>query len=172
MEVGTFDQFFSTSFLQYGHLAILTMCKQIWSETEPCGVMLRPSKGTMWTPCPAAPNDCSLKEIAITAYNSNLSYMINWCRIYLQIILVYDTMLMDRPEIHPSFIEGQRPPSRISNLVWPNVHRPPKTYWNMWKKFLFQHVKPYIQCIDGSFFCNANHYYSFPFYKHVSSHHL
>lgn len=85
MEIGTFDQLFSLSFSQYSHLATISMCIQIWRETEPQGVLLRPAKNTTWTRTKMACNDKLIMEITIAKYEPKLSFLINQCRIYLRI---------------------------------------------------------------------------------------
>jgi hypothetical protein len=46
----------------------------------------------------------------------------------LQIISFGDLLLFNSNEIHPSYIEGNIPPSRLSLLLWPEIGRPPKNY--------------------------------------------
>jgi hypothetical protein len=52
MEIGTFTQFFATSFYQFGHLAMISFFIQIWQETEPYDVFLRPADNVTWLPKP------------------------------------------------------------------------------------------------------------------------
>jgi hypothetical protein len=73
METGFFDQFFSISYSQYHHLTTITICIQIWRETEPFGLVLRPAKSKTWLPTPAALNDRPLMELAVSSYESSLS---------------------------------------------------------------------------------------------------
>jgi len=40
IEIGTFEQFFSTSYHEYGHLVFLTYCVQIRQEMEPQGIIV------------------------------------------------------------------------------------------------------------------------------------
>lgn len=83
LEIVSFQQFFSQSYLRYGHLATKSMGVQIWSETEPYGLTLWPSLETTWLPSSLGHNDIPLMEIATNVYNTTGSAMINWCRLYL-----------------------------------------------------------------------------------------
>jgi hypothetical protein len=114
LEVGPFDQFFSMPYVTFGHLASLSMCHQLWWETEPFGVMLRPMEGITWTPCPLSPNDLSIMSVATTVYNKKGSAMINKCRLYLRVISLCDLLIHDKPILHPDYLIGERPPSRHS----------------------------------------------------------
>ncbi len=42
LEIGSFHQFFSLSYMRYGHLVTKSMGVPIWSETEPHGLIIRP----------------------------------------------------------------------------------------------------------------------------------
>jgi hypothetical protein len=86
LEVGTFDQLFSTSFTQYSRLAMTRMCVQIWRRTEPNGLLLKPSTDATWIPPLTNANDKSLMDIATSHFSESQSYMINRCRLYLQVI--------------------------------------------------------------------------------------
>jgi len=46
IECGLFTQFFSTSFLTYGHLVFPSFCVQLWQELEPHGIILRPAENS------------------------------------------------------------------------------------------------------------------------------
>jgi hypothetical protein len=72
-----------------------------------------------WIPVPLGQGDISLMEIATFVYNSKGSVMINYCRTYLNIISIYDLLLLDQVEIHPDYMKGIRPPSRVSYIIWP-----------------------------------------------------
>jgi len=43
---------------------------------------------------------------------------------------------------HPSYIEGERPPSRISEITWPAFPHTPKNDWVLWSHFLHIHITP------------------------------
>lgn len=57
IESGLMSQFFSKSYQRYGHLVSSVFCIQIWKETEPHGISLRPSPTKTWIPHPIFPHD-------------------------------------------------------------------------------------------------------------------
>jgi len=172
MEVRTFPHYLTCSYAMFGHLATMVACVQIWRDTEPFGLHLRPAQGISWTPNPLAPNDQSLMEIAILQYNKKGSYIINRCRIYLQVILIYDLLLFRSSEIHPSYILGKPPPSCTSEILWLTCPRPPKHYWKLWHHFLHFCIKPMLEKMEllwDSFWLPR---YIPSFFKHRLSPHL
>jgi hypothetical protein len=144
LEVGTFEQFDSIAFTQYGHLAMTIMCIQIWRETEPKVLILKPSSDVTWIPPLTDPTDRSLMELATNHFYASESYMINRCRLYLQVIFIHDLLLFGRPLTHPAYTEGYRPPSRISKIIWPCFPRPSRNYWIIWTRFVHQYIQPHV----------------------------
>ena len=106
--------------MQYGHLVTKSMGVQIWSETEPHGLILRPDPSSTWIPHSLGTNDTPLMEVATTVYNPKGSAMINPCRLYLHVISLYDILTYDLQGIHPSYKQGERPPVRHLTIHWPN----------------------------------------------------
>jgi len=142
LEIGTFQQFLSTPYHQFGHLATISMVAQIWRKTEPLGLHLKPSNNVTWVPAPLHPCDFSIMDLATSIYDKKGSTIINQCRIYLQIISICDLLLFDTMPIHPDFLNGARPPSRISHILWPDFPRPPSKFWRLWGHFIQHHVLP------------------------------
>jgi len=126
IEVGTFDQFFSSSYQKYGHLVSPSYCVQIWQEMEPQGIILQSAEGITWIPHPICFHDKALMDIAVNHYNKKGSACINRCRQFLQVISVLDLLIPYTTVIHPSYIEGYPPLSRTSYITWPPIPRPPK----------------------------------------------
>jgi hypothetical protein len=60
------------------------------------------------------------------------------------VISLYDLLLYDLTDVHPSFKQGERPPSRQPTFYWPDFPRPPKHYWQLWYHFLHTHMHNYI----------------------------
>jgi len=140
LEIGSFQQFFSLRVKLYGHLPTITYCVQLLYELEPKGINLVPASGMTWLPQQLLSFDCPITEIAVTAYNKKGSKMINRCRMFLQVISVLDLLLYNTKNIHPAYIQGELPPSRIPFLLWPIIPRPPKKYWKLWTSFLRRHI--------------------------------
>jgi hypothetical protein len=70
--------------------------------------------------------------------------MINRCRIYLQVISLYDLLLFLRSEIHQSYILSEPQPSPISAILWPTFPQPAKHYWKVWSHFIHFRIQPMI----------------------------
>jgi hypothetical protein len=122
--VGVFNQFLSSSFIQYGHLATTTFLVKIWSESEPHGIKLHASKDVTWTPSPLSSSDLSIMEMATQKYNKKGSAMINRCRLYLRIISIFELLTFDLSSIHPSYKTNEVPPSHSPNIHWPQFKKP------------------------------------------------
>ncbi len=82
LEVGSLQHYLTLPYNLYGHLPMIVACVQIWRDTEPYGLHLRPAAHITWTPAPLSSNDLSLRDIAIWKYNKRGSSMINRCRLY------------------------------------------------------------------------------------------
>jgi hypothetical protein len=113
---------------------------QIWSDTEPFGLVLHLSPPTIWLPSSLGIDDIPLMDIATKAYNSKGSAFINRCQLFLQVISLYDILSYDLMDIHPSFKQGERPPLHQPTIHWLDFPRPPKNYWQLWYHFLHMHV--------------------------------
>ncbi len=172
LEVGTYSHFFTIPFAIYGHLATQSMAVQIWQEMSPYGIQLRPADGITWLPTPLKSTDPSLMEIAVRMYNKKGSAIINRCRIYLQLVSLYDLLLFHKVAFHPDYIQGECPRSRSSPILWPPYPRPPKRYWNLWGHFLFHHLTPLLADVSPTWHHNIVLRQSPTFFKHPSSPHL
>jgi hypothetical protein len=172
MEIGLLSQFLSESFQTYGHLSTITFLVQIWKETEPFGLTLRPAPNATWIPPPLFSGNKAIIDLATKAYNTRGSLMINRCRIYLQIISIGDLLLFNLNSIHPSYIEGVIPPSRKSLLLWLDVGRPPKHYWQLWSAFLQSHIIPFITNLHIHWPANPPFRLTPIHFKHSQSRHL
>ena len=81
-------------------------------------------------------------EVAVRTYSKKGSKMINRCRIYLQIISVYDLLIYSTNKIHPAYKEREIPLSRSSKICRPAIPKPPKHYWQLWNSFINLHIEP------------------------------
>jgi hypothetical protein len=169
LEVGTQDQFLTCSSLQYGHLATISFAVQLWSECEPFGIELQASKSIIWTPYPVLTNDIFLMDLATTAYDKKGSNMINHCRLYLQVISLVDILMYDLQTIHPSYVNGDRPPSCQSNIYWPPYISPSKHFWKLWRHFIRFHATPLVS--SSTFFWSPSPQIrpNIVFFKHCQS---
>jgi len=116
-------------------------------------------------------NDIPIMEIAVKCFNKKGSKMINWCRLFLQIISVYDLLIYKTDRLHPTYIKGEIPISRHSTIAWPAYPRPPKNYWKLWHSFIHFHIEPYVQKLPLQWNSHAALRFSSSFFKHWYSHH-
>jgi hypothetical protein len=58
-------------------------------------------------------------EIAIKHNDNKGSAIINRCRQLLQAISIVDLLIPHTHTIHPSYITGHPPSSRVSTILWP-----------------------------------------------------
>jgi hypothetical protein len=61
------------------------MIAQIWHETEPLGILLKPATNITWVPTPLHTSDFSIMELATSIYDAKGSNIINQCRTFLQV---------------------------------------------------------------------------------------
>jgi hypothetical protein len=169
LEIGTFGQFLSESYHSYGHLGSLTLGTQIWRETEPLGITLRATPSATWTPSAVGVGDIPIMELAIQVYNSRGTIMINRCRLYLNVISIYDLLVYGGSKIHPSFLQREYPPSRHSTISWPSYPCPPKSYWQLWSHIIHCHVTPYCKSQSIQWFPKISATYVNIFFRHHSN---
>jgi hypothetical protein len=167
MESGLLEPFFGQPFSLYGHITTSTFCARIWQETEPNGLQLHPSHGTISTPSKCGPHD-----ISFTSLWQKGSKMISRCCLNLQITTLFDIMLYDGTNIHPKYIHGIRPLSRSFILWWPDHPTLPKQYRKLWSSFLHSHILPYIYTNQIHWDRTVKPNYKMTFYKSHTSHHL
>jgi hypothetical protein len=80
-------------------------------KTEPFCLILRPDSTMNWLPSSLGDADTPLMDIATSVYNMKGSAMINHCRLFLQVISLYDLLKYDLSGIHPLYFQGEIPPS-------------------------------------------------------------
>lgn len=172
LEVGTFSQFLSLPFDTYGQLATSITCFQFWHDTEPFGLHLCSAPNITLTPNPISLHNRSLMEIAVWIYDYKGSSIINRCHIYLQVISTLDLLIFGTQNIHPSYLTGEIPPSRESNILCPPVPCPPKHYWRLRSHFIQFHITPITKTTVTDWASVQIIRYSPLFYKHHFSPHL
>jgi hypothetical protein len=169
LEIGIFGQFLAQSYESYGFLATLTLGTQIWQETEPNGIRLQAAPSAIWTPSPQGVHDLPIIELAKQVYNKKGVIMINRCRLYLNIISIYDLYLYDGSIIHPSYLKQEYPPSRLPTAHWPAYPKPPKSYWVLWAHFLHGPVSTYRNTHTFQWNTASSPNYKTIFFRHRSS---
>jgi hypothetical protein len=86
--------------------------------------MLIPTLPSTWAPSPRHSMDIPIMEIATSKYDKTGSWIINKCRIYLQLISIFDLLIHNMTDIHPSYIQGGLPQLRLSSILWPSIQKP------------------------------------------------
>jgi hypothetical protein len=43
-----------------------------------------------------------------------------------------DLLIFGKSEVHPAYLAGTIPSSRISLILWTNIPRPQNNYWQLW----------------------------------------
>lgn len=61
---------------------------------------------------------------------------INLCRLYLHVITLADVTNAKGDRLLPEVDCGQSIIQRTSSLLWPNIPRPPNSFWVTWQAFL------------------------------------
>lgn len=136
IEIGTSKPFFQSNYDQYGHLATPTLNTCLWAETEPYGLTIRGHSEALWCPTLQGSTDLAIMELAVAIFNPDSSYKINRCRIHLQLFTVYDLYLNSGSMILSELRKGQRLRSRKPLVNWPELPKPPRSYWKVWNDFL------------------------------------
>jgi hypothetical protein len=98
--------------------------------------------------------------------------MINCCRLFLQIISLADMLLYDLQNIHPSYRQGEQPPSRQSTVYWLTFDNPPKHYWKLWSHFIHFYVDPLVASSRFSWCLNPPVRHKIILFKHRQFFHL
>jgi len=172
IEVGTFSQFFSLPFDDYGHLPSIASCVQLWSEIQPNGLILQPLCSHSWTPAPLGNGEIAIMQIAVAHYNKKGSAIINKCRPFLQVFSLYDLLIYNSNIIHPSYMRGELVPSRTSIISWPSITKPPKHYWSLWSHFTYKVLTPILERTQVQWGECTSYRFTPSFYKYKNSFHL
>jgi hypothetical protein len=68
---------------------------------------LKCADNIMWTPQLQGKYDVAIMEFVTTIYSKKLATKINRCRLYLQVLTLYDVITYDGKQIHPNILMGQ-----------------------------------------------------------------
>jgi hypothetical protein len=154
LEIGTTVQFFLCSYQWYGHLTTSSSAVQLWSECEPFGIKLRAAPSITWTPHPLTANNLFIMDLATKVYNIQDSTMINCCHLFLHIISIANMLTYGLLCIHPFYKAGERLPSRLTTIYWPEFTSPPRHYWKLWHHFIKFYIEPLLDTSSFSWLPN------------------
>jgi len=91
---------------------------QIWWETKPHRLLLRPATSITWTSTPFTTNDKALMDITTTVYDKCSSQIIKKCWILLQGFFLVDLLFFYQQTVHLAYDEGEAPPSCIPSVAF------------------------------------------------------
>lgn len=125
IEIGTCDPFFSCSYAVHGYLATTTLSTCLWVETEPFSLCIQGSSTAHWCSSRQGTQDMAIMEYATTHFSAEDSFKINRCRIYLQVVTLFDLCTYSGAMIHPEIKRNEWIQSRTSTILWPSQKNHP-----------------------------------------------
>ncbi len=131
--IGSISPVLSLPYKVYGKLVGDYWLTSIWRHMSQVGFTVEIEDA--WMPALSRQNDMAIMDVAIQ-YNFTTQQLkeINYCRVYLQVILLSDIVNAGGGRILPSAFEGIFDETRVSNLHWPIWQHP--TSWTSWKCLL------------------------------------
>lgn len=132
LHIGSEFPFFTCSYPPYAKWIDQNWLASIWKHMHQ--LQIKVEVENHWTPRRARQNDVLLMD-EFMKYNLTPSQlrMINYCRLYLQVLLLSDIATADGRFILPSIFQGSRAAHRTSSLHWPRQTAPPASAWNIWR---------------------------------------
>jgi hypothetical protein len=164
LETGLLQPFLTSSYELYGKFATSTLMKCLWAQTEPFGLYLKPNADSYWLPKLQGSGDIAIMDDVTKFYDKESCIKLNRCRLYLQVITLYDLITYDGSKIHPEYISGQRPTSRKSTMHWVDFHKPPRKYMAIWKEYMMKYVQPRLPILLTSWNPKAPPHYNTTYY--------
>lgn len=147
LEVGSTECVLTSSFDHYSHLSTHSLIKCLWAETEPYGLTIKNHSSISWIPQLQGNNDMAIRVLATRHFSPMNSGKINKCRIYLQVLTIYDLFTQNNNVIHREIKRGEWIQSHKSIISWPDIKKPPTSYWTLWKTFMkmLERTCPYTE---------------------------
>jgi hypothetical protein len=135
LQVGLITPFFQLAYPTYAKWIDSTWITDAWKFAHRAKITV--DIESHWTPALVRQGDIALMDLALTFHLDNHQLKcINTCRLYLQVFTVSDIVAVKGDSILLSAIKGERDPDWVTNFVWPDVPRPPSSFWSQWKLFL------------------------------------
>jgi len=126
MQVGSATPFFKLPHQAYGKWIDNTWITDIWQFTNQAGITIEIEN--QWLPRLSRRGDATIMDKALTLnLNAYQLKCINICRLFLQVTTISDITMAVGETIVTCIWEGLRDSSRPSNLLWPNIPRPPSS---------------------------------------------
>ena len=139
IEVGSSTPFFKLDPDSCNYVTPRTRWKYLWETTF--GLGLEMSIYKFWTPQPINDNDRNIMDTAmqdtlLVDSKWPMLFHINRCRLFIRATFISD-MTRDGVHVHKPFLDGSE---RVVNttITIPEIHRPTKNQWNIWKAFIFR----------------------------------
>ena len=124
--------FLELDFEKYHGLVTDSTLKHTWKFLNDFGLVLETNHQT---PQLLRKHDVSIMRAIMdkTSYSMDELKLINYCRIYLQVLTLTDITEGNGSRITTNAAEGIRDYSRISTWKWPNIPYPPARAWAQWR---------------------------------------
>ena len=132
LECGMMVNFLKLDFEKYHGLVTDSTLKHTWKFLNDFGLVLETNHQT---PQLLHEHDVSIMRAIMdkTSYSMDKLKLINYCRIYLQVLTLTGITEGNGLQITTNAAEGIRDYSRISTWKWPNIPYPPARAWAQWR---------------------------------------
>jgi hypothetical protein len=154
----------SSSYDKYSIFATSTLLKCIWAQTEPFGLYLKPNSDSYWLPTLQGSGDIAIMEDVQRFYDKESCRKINRCRLYFQVITLYDLITYDGSQVHPEYTSGVHPTSRTSTVHWVTFHKPSRKHMTLWNEYINIYVRPRITVSNTSWNTRTKPHYNTTYY--------
>ncbi|MFO0446277.1 MAG: hypothetical protein ACK51L_01300, partial [bacterium] len=135
LEVGSTSPFFQLQYPTYARWIGNTWITDCWKFAHRAKITVEVE--SQWVPKETRYGDIALMDLALTFHLDTYQLQcINTCRLYLQAIMVSDITTARGDKILPSVMLGERNPAVESAIQWPEIPRPPSSFWSVWRLFL------------------------------------
>ena len=140
LQLGTSTPFFSIPHSTWSHLVTHTWSTHLFYILEKCYISV--TYPSLWVPSPQRVNDHLLMDVFISHIRDPKTlYMLNACRIYLQVLSIADITSLDGTFLLSNIHEGEN--YRTSTLRWP-TQKIPRTWWSVWSSNLTTYIAPLV----------------------------
>lgn len=135
LHVGSITPFFQLPYPSYAKWIDHTWVTSVWKFAHQAQLVL--DVEDLWVPTLTCKKDAAIMDMAIKQnFSPQQLYMLNHCRLYLQVITISDVAMAKGTTILSTAYKGQKDPQCNSPLHWPTMPQPPQSYWTLWASYL------------------------------------
>ena len=140
LQLGTSTPFYTLPHNTWSQLITHTWSTHLFYMLEKCFISV--TFPSFWTPSPQRTNDHLIMDIFLSNIrDSKTLYMLNACRIFLNVLFISDITSLDGKFLLPNIHLGQN--HRTSSLRWP-TQQIPRTWWSTWSSNLTTYIAPVL----------------------------